>query len=141
MGYNRRKDMKNTFIVLLTLCLASCSSYKLANTVWVNVTETELAGKKGNVFTSLYFMEEDQMCINTSVEQDSSMLIPPVVASSGTYKNKGNLAKGVKLELNLVDNYGLKETKNGLITKDAMYLFETDSIARVYKKVSNLKLK
>ena len=86
--------MKNTFIVLLTLCLASCSSYKLANTVWVNVTETEFAGKKGNVFTSLYFMEEDQMCINTSVEQDSSMLIPPVVTSSGTYKNKGNLAKG-----------------------------------------------
>lgn len=141
MGYNRQEYMRNLLWLFLMLCMASCSSYKLANTVWINVTETELAEKKGNVFTTLYFVDDKNMCINTSVEQDSAMLIPPVVTSYGTYTNKGNLSKGVELELSLVDDYGFKEEKKGVITKDAMYLFETDSIARVYKKMSNLKLK
>lgn len=134
--------MKKCLVGLLVAFICcSCSTYKLANTVWYNVTPGELNGENGNIVTSLYFFEGNQMCTNVSVEQNDEMLVPPTAISFGEYTNKGNLAKGVSLVITETDALEGEKTRRGIITEGGLLLYETDSLVRVYSKASNLTLK
>lgn len=126
-------------IIAITLCSCS-SSYKLSNTVWYNVTQGELAGEKGDIITSLYFMEDGQMRTNICVKRDSTILVPITTTAYGTYTYKGNLKKGVKVDITSSDLYDNEKKQSGVITPGGMLLSETDSIARVYSK-TNIILK
>lgn len=126
-------------IIAITLCSCS-SSYKLSNTVWYNVTQGELAGEKGDIITSLYFMEDGQVRTNVCVKRDSTILVPITTVSYGEYTYKGNLRKGVKVNITTSDLYDNEKKQYGVITSKGMLLSETDSIARVYSK-TNIILK
>lgn len=132
--------MKKILLICAVLCLCSCSTYKLANTVWYNITPAELFGEKCNVVTSLYFWDEKTMNINTSVMQDTVIISPAVLTASGTYVSKGNLKNGVNIELNVTNIRSQKETYVGLIKPEGMVLVSPDSIARAYNKVANVSL-
>lgn len=130
-------------IFFALVCIMSCgctSSYKLANTVWYNVTQGELAGVKGDIITSLYFLEDGTVHTNMCVKQDATILVPITTIAYGTYTHKGNLRKGVRVKMESSDLYDGKLTQYGVITPKGMLLSETDSIARTYTK-SNLILK
>lgn len=134
--------MKRCLIGLLAAFICcGCSTYKLANTVWYNVTPGELNGEAGNIVTSLYFFEGNQMCTNVSVEQNDKMLVPPTATAFGEYTSKGRLPKGVSLVITETDATGEAKTRCGLITAEGLLLYETDSLVRVYSKASNLTLK
>lgn len=130
--------MKKLFLLLLGgVLLNSCVSFKLENSIWCNLTPTELGNQKADVITSLCFYENDHIGINTCVKKDSTIIIPSTQTAMGEYtcvKGKNN---SLIIELNLTDMYGLQETKTGIVTKEGLFLYETDSIARVYFK-SNL---
>lgn len=133
--------MKKTILYMMSLmCLCSCSSYKLANSVWYNVTPTELYGEKCNVITSLYFWDEKTMNINVSVVKDSILIVPATMTANGTYLAKGNLRKGVQLQLNITNSFDKNEVYNGLIRQEGMVLVSPDSIAKAYNKISNVSL-
>ena len=130
--------MKKLFLLLLGgVLLNSCVSFKLENSIWCNLTPTELGNQKADVITSLCFYENDHIGVNTCVKKDSTIIIPSTQTAMGEYtcvKGKNN---SLIIHLNLTDTYGLQETKTGIITKEGLFLCETDSIARVYFK-SNL---
>lgn len=131
-------------ILLFMLCvitLNSCVSYKLDNTVWCNYTSGELGMQKADITTYLCFYENNNICVNTCVKQDSTTIVPMTITSMGEYKCEKGKKNSATLELYLTDNYGLQETKRGVVTKEGLFLFETDTIARVYFKTSNLTLK
>lgn len=127
---------------LTAILVCSCSpAYDLTNTVWYNVTNGELDGVEGNIFTSIYFFEDNQMRINTSVESNNEMIVPPSTTSVGNYNYEGTLNKGIQLTITQTDLWGNSTTNRGVITSDGLFLTETDSIARIYHKVTNLTLK
>ncbi|MDO5497788.1 MAG: hypothetical protein Q4F45_07885 [Alistipes sp.] len=132
---------KYLFGLFAILVCCNCSSNRLANSVWYNVTPGEVNGVEGNIFTTIYFYEDKQMCINTAVEQNKEMLIPPTITSYGTYSYKGNIKKGIDLTITEATNIGNDKIRHGVITTDGLFLIENDSVARVYTKASNLTLK
>lgn len=132
---------KYLFGLFAILVCCSCSSVRLENSVWYNVTPGEVSGVEGNIFTTIYFYEDKQMCINTAVEQDKKMLVPPTITSCGEYSCKGNIKKGAKLTISETTEVGNVKIRQGVITTDGLFLFENDSIARVYTNASNLTLK
>lgn len=133
--------MKKIFLLSMVAFLCSCSSVKLANTVWYNVTPVKLYGRNCNVITSLYFWDEKNMNINTCVMQDTTMLVPTVMTANGYYTAKGNLKKGVDIRLDVTNIHDKKEAYYGLIKERGMVLVSPDSIARAFNQVSNATLK
>ena len=135
--------MKKYFLGLIAIAFCSCapSSYNLTNTVWYNVTSGELDGVEGNVFTSIYFLEDNQMCVNTSVECNNEMIVSPTITALGSYHYEGTLKKGIRLTISKTDTWGNTTSNRGIITPNGLFLMETDSIARVYNKATNLTVK
>ena len=132
--------MRKIFLLLVVVLFCSCSTYKLANTVWYNISPAELYGEKCNIITSLYFWNENTMNINTCIVQDTTILVPATMTANGSYSAKGNLKKGVEIQLNVYNTFDNQETYQGIIKKEGMVLVSQDSIARVYNKVSNASL-
>lgn len=134
--------MKRFFLfVLFGVVLCSCSaSYKLSNSVWYNVTEGEYAGVKGDIVTSLYFINKNEIQVNVCVKQGSTIIVPITTIAYGTYTQKGNLKKGVRVEISTSDLYDNQHKQYGVIVPEGMVLSETDSVAKVYSK-SNIILK
>ena len=133
--------MKKIFIFSLLVCMCSCSTFKLVNTVWYNETITERDGVEAAVFTTLYFGEDSVVNFNTSVRQDSTMIVAPCFTEFGKYTYSGTLKKGVKIEIDAVDIDNLPTKYEGIIFKDGMVLVSQDSIAKGYKMAGNVRLK
>lgn len=133
--------MKKIFLFCIIVCLCSCSTVKLANTVWYNVTPAELYGRKCNVITSLYFWDAKTMNFNTCIMQDTTVLVPTIMTANGSYSAKGNLKKGVKVQLNVKNIQNKEEKYYGLIKEKGMVLISPDSIAKAYNLVTNATLK
>lgn len=132
---------KLIFIAVAAIMLCSCSTYKLSNTVWYNVTEGELGNKEANIITSLYFFEDNQMCFNTCIEQDTAIIVKPITVAYGEYEYQGNIKKGIKVNIKSTDLDGIEQTHSGIITKEGMLLSVSDSIARTFVKIKNVTLK
>lgn len=132
------------YIMYFTLCLvlfSSCASVKLEKTVWYNVSPAELNGEKGNVVTTLYFLDKNTVSFNTSVKQDTNLIVKPAFTAYGKYSVKGKVKKGAKITVNAVELTGDSVTYKGVIIPDGMVLVSPDSIAKAYNMASNLTLK
>jgi len=130
---------KNIILFIVAICLSSCS-YKLTNSVWYNVTPTELDGTKCNLITSLYFWDKKTMNFNASIVKDTTLIVPATLTANGQYKAKGNLRKGVQLELDVTNLLNQQEKYVGIIKSKGMILVYPDSTARAFNKVSNATL-
>lgn len=134
--------MRKVILFLLTIIsLCGCSSFKLVNTVWVNARDAELDGEKGIVFTTLYFGEDNVVNFNTSVMQDTTLIVPPCFTEYGEYTYSGTLKKGIKLNIKTIDLDNRTIQYKGIICKYGMVLVSQDSIAKGYKFVKNARLK
>lgn len=133
--------MKKILLFCAAICFCSCSTFKLVNTIWYNETITERDGVKAAVYTTLYFGEDSIVNFNTSVRQDTNMIITPCFTEFGKYTYSGTLDKGIRLEINTIDIDNVPTLYNGIIFKDGMVLVSQDSIAKGYKMAGNLHLK
>ena len=133
--------MKKILLICAVACLCSCSTFKLVNTIWYNETITERDGVNAAVYTTLYFGEDSIVNFNTSVRQDTNMIIAPCFTEFGKYTYSGTLKKGIKIEIQAVDIDNQPTYYNGIIFKDGMVLVSQDSIAKGYKMAGNLRLK
>lgn len=134
-------SMKRLFLLCVTALLCSCATLKLENTIWYNVTPAEKDGIKANVYTALYFGEDGVVNFNTSVKQDTTMIVAPCFTEFCKYTYSGNLKKGIKVNIEgqSIDGYPTKYT--GIIFSEGMVLISQDSIAKGYKMAENLRLK
>ena len=133
--------MKKIILFCAVICLCSCSTFKLVNTIWYNETITERDGVKAAVYTTLYFGEDSIVNFNTSVRQDTTMIVAPCFTEYGKYTYSGTLKKGIEIEINAVDIDNIPTKYVGVIFKDGMVLVSQDSIAKGYKMAGNLRLK
>lgn len=134
--------MKKILLLSMVAFLCSCvSTLKLENTVWYNMTEAERDGEKANVYTTLYFGEDNIVNVNTSVQKDTTMIVAPCFTEYGTYTYSGNLRKGIEIHIKGINVDNMPVTYDGVIFKKGMVLVSQDSIARGYKMAENLRLK
>ena len=134
--------MKKVLLFSVIAFFCSCATtIKLENTVWYNVSQTEKNGVTANVYTTLYFGEDNVVNFNTSVKQDTSMIVAPCFTEFCKYTYSGNLKKGIKIDIEgtTADNYPTKYS--GIIFKKGMVLVSQDSIAKGYRMAKNLRLK
>lgn len=135
--------MKKTFLFLFsTFLLCGCSTLKLENTVWYNETIAERDGVEAAVYTTLYFGEDQVVNFNTSVRQDTTMIVAPCFTTFGQYTYSGrNLKKGIRVNIDgvTIDNDSVKYS--GVIFRDGLILVSQDSIAKGYRMAKNLHLK
>ncbi len=134
--------MKKLFLLSLAAFLCSCATtFKLENTVWYNITPAERDGVKANVYTALYFGEDGVVNFNTSVKQDTTMIVAPCFTEFCKYTYSGNLKKGIKININGNDIDGKPTRYSGIICSEGMILVSQDSITKGYKMAENLHLK
>ncbi len=87
----KRMIIIGVFIALSGILLMSCSSNKLANTMWYNVTIVNNDGTWGQVVTSMGFTVDSVYFFN-GVVVDTTVAVPPYLHAKGKYsfaKNKG----------------------------------------------------
>lgn len=123
------------------ICLCSCSTYQIANTIWYNETMTEKDGIEAAVYTTLYFGDDNVVNFSTSVRQDTTMLVAPCFTAYGKYNYSGTLKKGIKIEIDVIDVDNMSMRYDGIIFEKGMVLVSQDSIAKGYKMAGNLHLK
>lgn len=134
-GYGRivMKKIIIPSIVLLFAC--SCSSYKIANSMWYNVTPSELQGAKGEVVNGLYFYEDGNVSMKTAVVSDTTIIAKPILTGWGTYSHSGTIKKGIRLKINTAFKLDEKAVDyDGIITKNGMLLYASDSTALVFQR-------
>lgn len=129
------------YIFIVCLLMSSCATVKLENTIWYSETTSELNGEKAQVITSLYLYEDGLMCFNTSVKQDSTMIVAPCATEYGQYTYSGKLKKGMKIEINAETIDQQQTLYHGIIVPEGMVLVNQDSVAVGYKFISNYRLK
>ena len=134
--------MKKLFLLFMVAFLCSCATtLKLENTVWYNMTEAERDGEKANVYTTLYFGENNIVNVNTSVRKDTTMIVAPCFTEFCTYTYSGNLRKGIEIHIKGSNVDNMPVAYDGIIFKKGMVLVSQDSIAKGYKMAENLRLK
>ncbi len=141
MGYNRSEAMKKIFFLMLPLlCLSSCATYNLNQSVWYNLSFVEKDGQKADLTTSLHFISDNQVDVFCSVVTDTAIIVTPFKYAEGKYRVSGDPKKQAKInieattidkkDLNLVGAY----RKN-----DCMALMTQDSILKIYTKLDKIK--
>ena len=134
--------MNKIFLLSLAAFLCSCATtLKLENTVWYNITPAEREGVKANVYTALYFGEDGVVNFNTSVKQDTTMIVAPCFTEYCKYTYSGNLRKGIKVDIEGNDIDGKPTKYSGIICSEGMILVSQDSITKGYVMAENLHLK
>jgi len=134
--------MKKIVILSMVAFLCSCATtMKLENTVWYNITPAERDGVKANVYTALYFGEDGVVNFNTSVKQDTTMIVAPCFTEFCKYTYSGNIKKGIKVNIEGNDIDGKPTKYSGIICTEGMILVSQDSITKGYVMAENLRLK
>ncbi|MBQ8101282.1 MAG: hypothetical protein IJ169_08350 [Paludibacteraceae bacterium] len=134
--------MNKYYLLFVVALFCSCATtLKLENTVWYNVTPAEKDGVKADVYTTLYFGEDDVVNINTSVRQGATMIVAPCFTAYGTYSYSGKIRKGIEVHIKGIDADNMPVSYDGIIYKKGMVLVSQDSIAQGYKMAENLRLK
>lgn len=120
-------------ICFITMLFCSCSTFKLANTLWYTESEVISHGEKAELVTSLLFSNNNVVEIRSCVKQDSTILVPPAMMAIGTYKQEGNLKKGIHVTINQKRDSSLFTLYEGVLFDKGMVLVGQDSIAKGYK--------
>lgn len=134
--------MKKTFIILmLSLIMCGCASYKLEDTVWSTVSGAQNKGERGSVITSLIFKSSEDVDIYSSVVVDTSLVVTPFKYAQGKYVVSGNPRKEASIEINGSNIQNEKVSYKGVYHKnDAMLLISQDSIPYLYGMHKNVKI-
>lgn len=101
---------------------------------------SELNGVTADVVNSVYFLQGNHMAFNTHVKKDTTIILPQTTLSIGKYTRKGNLKKGIMLDIETTDNCGLIKHTKAVVNKNGLFVSDTDTTAVVYFLVSNLKV-
>lgn len=128
--------MQKLFIFsIILLCTCSCSTYKIVNSMWYNLTPSELQGVQGDVVNGLYFAENGEVFMKTAVVKDTTIIAKPILTGYGKYSYSGSLKKGIQININTEQKLDGKATNyKGIITKDGMVLCAPDSTIFVYQR-------
>lgn len=128
--------MRKLFIFsIVLLCACSCSTYKVENSMWYNVTPSELQGVQGNVVNGLYFSENNEVFMKTAVVKDTTIIAKPILTGYGKYSHSGSLKKGIQININTEQKLdGIAVNYRGIITDEGMVLCAPDSIIFVYQR-------
>lgn len=132
---------KLLLFIISIISLCGCSSFNLVNTVWYNRNNAELDGEKAIVYTTLYFGEDNIVNFNTSVMQDTAMIVAPCYTEFGKYTYSGTLKKGIKIDIQTIGIDNQQTVYKGILCKYGMVLVSQDSIVKGYKMAKNLRLK
>ena len=101
--------------------------------MWYNVTPSELQGAKGEVVNGLYFYEDGNVSMKTAVVSDTTIIAKPILTGWGTYSHSGTIKKGIRLKINTAFKLDEKAVDyDGIITKNGMLLYASDSTATFY---------
>ena len=132
-----------TTFAMLLLCgvIVTGCSFKLTNTVWCNAIPSEVDGTTAVVVNSVYFLKDNHVTFNTYVKKDSTLILPQTTTAMGTYTSSGTLEKGIHLDIETSDEYGLSKHTKAMINKYGLFVSDTDTTSTVYFLVSNIKLK
>ena len=101
---------------------------------------SELNGVTADVVNSVYFLQGNHMAFNTHVKKDTTIILPQTTFAIGKYTRKGNLKKGIMLDIETTDNCGLIKHTKAVVNKNGLFVSDTDTTAIVYFLVSNLKV-
>ena len=128
------------------MCWSTCvivtgCSFKLTNTVWCNAMPSEVEGMTANVINSVYFLRDNHVSFNTCVKKDTTVILPQTTTALGTYTSSGSLRKGIHLDIETFDEYGLRKHTEAVVNKYGLFISDTDSTSTVYFLVSNIKIK
>ena len=125
--------MKHLILCFSLLMLSSCSTYRLANSLWYSVNPSEMEQEKGNVVNGLYFTDDNYVLMKTAVIKDTTVIAKPVYSGYGKYFYSGKLKKGIHIKIETEKaNVGPKVNYEGVITSDGMILCAQDSTAYIY---------
>lgn len=103
--------------------------------MWYNVTPSELQGAKGEVVNGLYFYEDGNVSMKTAVVSDTTIIAKPILTGWGTYSHLGTIKKGIRLKINTAFKLDEKAVDyDGIITKNGMLLYASDSTALVFQR-------
>lgn len=119
----------------ILLCTCSCSTYKMANSMWYNITPSELQGVQADVVNGLYFAENGEVFMKTAVVKDTTIIAKPILTGYGKYFYSGSLNKGIQININTELKLDAKATDyKGIVTKEGMVLCAPDSTIFVYQR-------
>lgn len=125
--------MKHLFLCFSLLMLSSCSTYRLANSLWYSVNPSELEQKKGNVVNGLYFTDDNYVLMKTAVVKDTTVIVKPIYSGYGKYSYSGKLKKGIRIKIEAgKTTVGQNVNYEGVITSEGMILCAPDSTAYIY---------
>lgn len=136
---------KISFIVIAgMLFLCSCSTPKIANTIWCTVSSATNGDKEGLIIESLYFKEGGQLDIIRSIASESGMEVSPYKYAGGTYETIGSLKKNAPIVLTASTFRGDSVRYMGFVDvkKHILALYDSaDSTVTTYLKNSNVVIK
>lgn len=126
--------MKKIALYTLAALFCSCSSYKVADSLWYSVTPSELEGQQGDFVDGLYFTGDNRVLMKAAVVQDTTVLVKPVYTGYGRYTCTGRkLKKGIGISIEMEKRIiGKDVSYNGVITPKGMLLFTPDSVVHIY---------
>lgn len=125
--------MKNLILCFSLLMLSSCSTYRIANSLWYSVNPSEMEQEKGNVVNGLYFTDDNYVLMKTAVIKDTTIIAKPIYSGYGKYSCSGKLKKGIHIKIESEKTtVGPNVNYEGIITSEGMILCTSDSTANIY---------
>lgn len=130
--------MKNAKFLIFSIALVivcSCSTYKIDNSMWYNLTPSEVQGVQGEVVNGLYFCDNGKVLMKTAVVKDTTIIAKPMLTGYGEYSCSGSLKKGIQIEVKTEKKMDSKAIDyKGVITKKGMILIAPDSTYYIYQR-------
>lgn len=133
--------MKKTIFFMLTAAmLSSCTTPKLANTVWQTISPVSNGTDQGLLVSSIHFRQDGDVNFYNAIIADSSLVVAPYKFAKGTYMVNGNLRKEANIKINASTLQQDSLTYSGLINikKNSMLLVRSDSTTLFYSKNNNI---
>ncbi|MBQ8565184.1 MAG: hypothetical protein IJ442_05035 [Bacteroidaceae bacterium] len=132
---------KIIFIAVAAIMLCSCSTPKLANTVWCTINGVSQNGYEAMEIESIYFLENGEASFCRSIADKDGIIVAPYKFASATYKTKGSLKKEASISVDYTKNSKDTIFTNGVIDVNKKILMlhnPSDSSVTVYIKNPNV---
>lgn len=135
---------KCLIISFVTLLFCSCGTSKLAQqtigqTAWVNVSPSSPSETSEAVVMTLFFTNNTDVTIMTSVKSGSETVVKPFVYAFGNYTVESLSKKHKKIKITAKDITGKDLLFSGEFQKDAMILVSADNTPYAFGRVNNIK--
>ena len=111
----------------------------IGQTAWVNVSPGSSSEAHESVIMTLFFTNQTDVTIMTSVKTGSETIVKPFVYAFGNYTVENLSKKHKKINITAKEITGKTLSFSGESQKNAMMLVSADSIPYVFGKVKNIK--